>query len=77
MLPLARIAAFVIFERPDDHPTDYVVRQQFVTGDGIVVAEDAFAICRNLEDARRAIPKGTINIGRHPKDHASITEVWM
>jgi hypothetical protein len=63
---------YVIFKNPRDYPKHFVVRQFC----GVLPTMN-FAIVRTLEEARRVIPEGWVNIGRFETDEPQIVEVWI
>ncbi|QGJ92755.1 hypothetical protein QDA04_gp85 [Microbacterium phage Megan] len=69
-----RLFTWVIYEKPADYPTQYVVRP-WVT-DGEVIASFAARAFDTLEDARAAIPPGLM-LSPLPEPDPAILEVWL
>lgn len=69
----------VIYDRPNDLPSGFVVRFHSVRPDGSMAAdaEPAGINLLHLKDARALIPDGMVNIGRTHDDDAKIVEVWV
>lgn len=69
---------YVIYERPDDYPTKFVVRRHSVVSGGRVdVAKDPEMVCDSLDEARKSIPDGLYRLPRYEQDVLSIVETWL
>lgn len=68
---------YVIYERPLDHPQNWVLRKQWPMTDGNAVPDPECIIAASLEEARAALPPGLTNIGRYEDDDPAIKEVWI
>lgn len=67
---------FTIYDHPRDYPDNFVVRGFDISDTG--PAPDLNCTLANtLEEARKAIPSGLINVGRFSDDDAAILEVWI
>lgn len=68
---------YVVYDNPKDLPGGFVVRLWATSPSKItpckVVAQDL----PSLEEARKHIPDGLVNIGRTDDDDPVITEVWL
>ena len=70
-------ALHTIYGRPLDYPDEFVCRRwDERTGDVLDVGEP-FARGRTLDEVRRALPAGLVNIGRQPGDDPAIVESWV
>ena len=67
---------YAIYENPRDYPNKFVVRIWEIQA-GEVVAGPVLAVKDTLDEAREALPKGLVNIGRFGNDDYSIKEVWI
>lgn len=67
----------VIYDRPRDLPTGFVVRKWNVLPGKLAPAELLGADLGELELARALVPAGMVNIGRDERDDAKIVEVWV
>lgn len=67
----------VIYEDPTDFPGRFVVRAHVVDGQGTRPKPDPEAIVDTLEQARKSVPFGKVNLGRMPEDDPKIVEVWL
>lgn len=70
------LSLWVIYDHPRDHPDNFVVRRQQVGPDG-AIASTVFVLADSLEEARRFVPAGRVNIGRYEQDDPVIAEVWL
>lgn len=72
---------YVIYDRPSDYPTKFVVRIFKVVdiADNIVNIVDKAITGQadTLEECRKLIPKGYSNVGRTKYDDPVIAEVWI
>lgn len=67
---------YVIYEKPKDHPTKFVVRQ-WIIGPGTAKAGPMISTSDTLEEAQATLPEGLTNIPRFANDDPVIVEVWM
>jgi hypothetical protein len=67
---------YVIYEKPKDYPNKYVVRL-WIIGPGTVQAGPLVSTCDTIEQARKTIPKGLVQIPAFENDDPVISEVWM
>lgn len=71
------IIGFVIYEKPIDFPSNFVVRR-FAAGKGRVEFDErAMAIVNDLEAARESLPEGLVRIPRSRQDAPQIVETWI
>ena len=75
MSPGPEMPMYVIYQHPRDYPEHFVVRK-FIVQRRTVTATGEFSLWPNLNRARTAIPRGMINITRHPDDEPQIVESW-
>ena len=68
---------YVIYDRPSDHPDGFVVREWFVCPGKLLPSTLMGEATASLEDARKLVPQGLVNIGRQEGDDAKIVEVWV
>lgn len=69
------LSVWVVYERPEDHPTKFVARRwislpQKTPTDDLLVADD-------LTELRRSMPAGLVQMARHPSDGPKVVETWM
>lgn len=78
MMELAeqRLSMWVIYERPRDYPTSYVVRRHDLTSHGMF-ATPHHSIHATLEEARAAVPEWTVRLERDDDDEPQIVELWI
>jgi hypothetical protein len=75
--PTRVIDLFVIYERPLDYPSKFVVRRWHIAGDpGAGGDVQAIAIVDTIELARAAIPAGRQRIVGIKTDDPTIAEVY-
>lgn len=67
---------FVIYERPTDYPTRYVVRK-WHTLNGLPHPSDYFTLHDTLEEARATVPPFMVRFPRDPKDMPCIVESYF
>ena len=70
------LSMWVVYERPKDYPTSYVVRRHAITSGGHYATPD-HTIHATLEEARAAVPKWTVRLIRDPNDEPQIVECWV
>jgi hypothetical protein len=76
-MPAEDLTMFVIYERPSDYPTRYVVRKWIVTNAPDPIPADYFTLHNTLEEARATIPAWMVCIVRSPKDVPCIVESYV
>lgn len=70
------IRMYVIYHNPLDIPdAEYVVRQYDIVS-GIRVSQGLLGKADILKEARKLIPSGLTNLGRHESDDNVIVESW-
>lgn len=77
--PPPHLSLWVIYERPCDYPTRYVVREWRVSDRG-AVPQRGIGLCDTLDEARRILAigaPGRHRLDRHPDDDPVIVEVWV
>lgn len=67
----------VVYLNPSDYPTKFVVRAQYVTRNGVLVAHNPEVVTDSIEEARRTIPPGLVPMMPHPNDDPTIVETWF
>lgn len=67
---------YAIYSRPSDFPSSFVVRRWTVDRQPHPESA-AHAIVGTLDEARKRIPAGLVNVGREPGDDPVIVEVWL
>lgn len=73
-----RVDVFVVYARPDDHPTvPFVVRRQTVFGDEIVHDPDAYGFDRIRDVHNWLLLQGLTMLLPSPDDDPKIIEVWL
>lgn len=75
-MPDQMLRMVVIYDRPRDLPTGFVVRVWTISRGMVVPGRLLGADLPTLEAARALVPAGLVNIGREPGDDAKIVEVW-
>lgn len=75
-IPEPSLSMWVIYERPRDYPTSYVVRRHAI-GPGWTHATPDFSLHATLEEARAAVPLGAVRMERNPQDEPQILECWI
>lgn len=71
------LSMFTIYSDPADHPGKFVVREDRVSGVGVLRAAVPHAVVDTLEEARASIPDGLVPLQRHPLDDPVIVESWI
>jgi hypothetical protein len=75
-----RFDLFVVYYRPLDYPSHWVVRRQSVVWNGLgprIVNAPVASLCESLEEARNEIPEGMTHMIRESDDDPAIYEVWL
>ena len=70
------LSMWVVYERPRDYPTSYVVRRHSITDVGSYATSD-HSVHATLEEARAAVPPWTARLERDPNDEPQILESWI
>ena len=68
---------YVIYERPIDYPSYFVVRKVIIGRGTVLMVDPPFKLAKTLEEARAAVPNKMQRIARHPDDDSVIVEVWI
>jgi hypothetical protein len=70
------LSMWTVYEKPTDHPTEFVVRRFDCTAQGPVATHDAYT--GPLELIRESLLQaGLIRMERHPNDEPQIVETWL
>jgi len=67
---------FIIYYRPKDHPTLYVLRKWHI-GAGALRPDDEFALGATLDEIRSLVPDYCVRLERDPNDDPVIVESWL
>jgi hypothetical protein len=70
------LAFYTIYDRPTDHPGEFICRK-YLAGGSFCVACEIVARGENLAAVRKGLPDGLHNIGREVDDDPKIVEVWI
>jgi len=70
------LSIWVVYERPRDYPTSYVVRRHAISQGGSYGMGD-LSVHATLDEARAAIPSWTVRLERDPNDEPQILESWI
>jgi len=68
---------WVIFDRPADHPEDFVLRAFFIMPGGKVYADSVAWKAKTVDELRRLVPRGLHCLPRFDKDDRAVVEVWL
>lgn len=68
---------WVVYGQPSDFPDHVVIRRQYATRSGEVIAEPIAALYDTLDQARADLPLDLACLLRHPDDDAAIIETWI
>lgn len=74
---MSRLRQIVIYDRPRDLPGGFVVREWFVSSDGIEAGPVLGIDLPSIDAARALVPPDLYNVGRMPGDDPVIVEVWI
>jgi hypothetical protein len=66
-------AIYTIYNHPYDYPDEFVCR----VWHGMTPERNLFARGKTLEEVRKQIPAGAVNIGRMTRDDSKIAECWI
>jgi DNA-binding CsgD family transcriptional regulator len=68
---------WVIFEHPQDHPDDYVLRAFYIMKGGALFVDNVAWKAKTVDELRQLIPAGLYKLRRFEQDDAAIVEVWL
>lgn len=69
---------YVIYEKPEDYPTEFVVRKwTFDHSSTTPIPNGVVGTALTLELARHFIPRNMFRMSRHPTDPISVVETWI
>lgn len=72
------VTMWVIYRNPELCANFFVAREWFVLPNGAVKPSvNHHKALGTIDDARRHVPAGFINLGRVPADDPAICEVWI
>ena len=71
------LVIYTIYENPTDYPGKFVVRKHDVIAGSSTPDKLPCAVVSSLDEARKAIPEGMVNIQRLPEDEPQIVESWI
>jgi hypothetical protein len=71
--PIAELVIFAVYKNPSDYPGKWVV----IKFTGLVPDDVPLTVADSMDEARKAIPPGMVNIGRHHNDDPVIFETWL
>lgn len=74
---MTAILQYVIYERPRDFPTAYVVREWSITKAGPKAGRTLTTTALTLEEARTFVPADATRVQGRDTDEPQIIEVWM
>lgn len=74
-MPSEQLSMWVIYEKPLDHPDQYVARRWVCDRDAKPTTDLLHA--KSLELLRKQLPPGLSRINRAKTDHPIIVESWM
>jgi hypothetical protein len=70
------LSMWTVYDKPKDHPTEFIVRRFDCSALGPVATLDAWT--GSLELIRETLLQaGLIRLERHPDDEAQIVETWL
>jgi hypothetical protein len=70
------LSMWTVYDKPKDHPTEFVARRFDCTARGPVATDDAYT--GSLELIRESLLQaGLIRLARHPDDEPQIVETWL
>lgn len=70
------LTMYTIYERPDDYPELFVVRESFVTQAGVIQGK-IMGLATTLSEARAFVPDDLYRQPRLPGDLSSVVESWF
>ena len=71
----AILSIWTVYERPLDHPEQFVARRWVATPQPVPTDEVLFA--HDLDDLRQKMPSGLVRMPRQPGDDPVIVETWI
>jgi hypothetical protein len=71
-----KLEMYVIYYRPKDHPTLYVLRKWNISNVG-ASPDDEFAMGETLDEIRSLVPHYCVRLERDPNDDPVIVESWI
>lgn len=74
--PPKEMILWVVYSGMSDNPAPFLVRRWVISDAGVVPDQNAHT-ASSLNEVRKAIPRGFVNIGRQPNDDRVIVEVWI
>lgn len=75
--PDGALAVWVIYDHPRDFPKGFVLRPQFATRSGAVIASPEAWYASDPDTLRSILPPGVVCMARHPQDDPAILETWI
>lgn len=67
-----QLPIWVIYKNPLDYPNKFVARKWLTD-----IPTQTLHTADTLEEIRKQIPTGLVNINRQPSDDPTIVEVWI
>jgi hypothetical protein len=71
------ISVWVVYNKPIDYPSSFVVRRIIVDSSGELLAEKECVLAEDLASARKCIPSGLAHLLPLPDDDPVIAEYWL
>lgn len=68
---------YCIYERPEDYPTKYVIRQWMIMDGNPVPVPGLCGTADTLEEVRVMVPRGHVCLARNEEDAPCIVETWI
>ena len=75
--PGTHMTLWVIYDHPKDCPEGYVLRAQFVMGDGSIQSDEVAWFADHPDKLRAIVPFGLIRMTRAESDNPVILETWI
>ncbi|MBA1280438.1 hypothetical protein [Stutzerimonas stutzeri] len=70
-----QLSMWTVYERPADHPQQYVARRWIAIPKAEPTSE--FLVADDLESLRQKLPTGLVRMDRNPGDDPVIVETWI
>ena len=70
-----QLSMWTVYERPADHPQQYVARRWIAIPKAELTSE--FLVADDLESLRQKLPAGLVRMDRNPGDDPVIVETWI
>ncbi len=70
------IFSYVIYFNPSDYPGKFVTRRHWTNGTEDI-ADRRCVVSETIQEARKAVPSGLVNMGRAYERDMAIYEVWL